>query len=307
VTTGDADAVAAGGVGGEPTAAVELAGAREAAIGALPIRRALPQRARRTIGAWCFLDHMGPTDVSALGDGLAPHPHIGLQTVTWLLSGQQLHRDSLGSEQPIRPGQLNLMTAGRGVAHSEERIEGTRGELHGVQLWVAQPAATRDTEAAFEHHPTLPQVEIGDGTATALVGTIGAMTSPARRDTDHVGAELLVRGDVLVPLDARHEHGLVVLDGLVDLEGQTLAPGTLAYLGVGRDELALVSRDGATAMLVGGVPFGESLVMWWNYVARSREEVVAAHDEWTARGERFGAVASPLPPIDVDPPPWSRP
>src|SRR5688572_17423403 len=137
-----------------PTAGpvLELLDARESRVGALTVRRALPQRARRTVGAWCFVDHLGPTPPGA-DVGIAPHPHSGLQTATWLLDGELLHRDSLGSEQEIRPGQLNLMSAGRGVAHSEEATGGRRERtLHGVQLWLAQPEATRHGPAAFEHH-----------------------------------------------------------------------------------------------------------------------------------------------------------
>ena len=132
---------------------VEVTDSRSAAVGALRVRRALPRRARRTVGAWCFADHIGPDQVTdEEGLDIGPHPHIGLHTVTWLLRGEVLHRDSLGTEQVIRPGQLNLMTAGHGVVHSEESAGAYRGELHGVQLWVAQPSATRDGAPDFEHH-----------------------------------------------------------------------------------------------------------------------------------------------------------
>jgi redox-sensitive bicupin YhaK (pirin superfamily) len=244
---------------------------------------------------------MGPGEViGTRGIGIGPHPHIGLQTVTWLVEGEVLHRDSLGTEQVIKPGQLNLMTAGRGVSHSEEGTGAYDGPLHGVQLWVAQPAETRDGEPAFEHHAELPQVELDGGTATELIGP----TSPARRDTDHVGFDLALRRTGVVPVDPTHEHALVVLDGEAAVHGEPVRPGHLAYLAPGRDELP-IATDGCRALLVGGVPFPETILMWWNYVGRTRDEITAAHDQWTARDERFGTVASPLDAIDVGPPPWS--
>src|SRR5437588_4829373 len=173
---------------------VEVLDSREAQVGALHVRRALPRRAHRTVGAWCFADHMGPASVTADERvDIGPHPHMGLQTVTWLLAGEFLHHDSLGSEQTIKPGQLNLMTAGNGVAHAEEATRQYAGELHGVQLWVAQPEETRHRAPAFEHHAALPKVELDGGEGTVIVGEMTSATSPARRDTDHVGVELALR------------------------------------------------------------------------------------------------------------------
>ena len=197
-------------------AAIEITPSREAEVGGHRVRRALPRRARRTVGAWCFIDHMGPASTSGAAAstvaGIGPHPHTGLQTVTWLVSGELRHRDSLGSDQVIKPGQLNLMTAGHGVAHAEE---GTayRGELHGVQLWVAQPDETRDGPAAFEHHAELPRVELAGGaTATVLVGELDGAGSPARRDTDHAGFDLSLQpGRSVIPVRADFEHAVVVL------------------------------------------------------------------------------------------------
>lgn len=311
--TPDDIAPQAGASGGEPgaekassTTPVEVTESHQAQVGDLVVRRALPRRHRRTVGSWCFVDHMGPTRVrSGRGIDIGPHPHIGLQTVTWLTKGEILHRDSLGSEQLVRPGQLNLMTAGNGVAHSEE---GTpyAGDLEGVQFWVAQPEATRHGAAAFEHHAELPQVELGHGVATVFVGELASVRSPARRDTDHVGVDLALRsGTTVVPLAPAHEHALVVLDGAVHVGSEVITPGHLAYLGPGRDELSLTVRGPARAMLVGGVPFPEPILMWWNYVARDRGEVISAHRDWTDRSDRFGVVGSPLARIDVDPPPWT--
>lgn len=281
---------------------------RAATVGALPVNRLVPRRARRTVGPWCFLDHMGPAAVSEqVGLDVGPHPHIGLQTVTWLFTGTILHRDSLGSEQLIRPGQLNLMTAGRGVAHSEETRGVYDGDVHGIQFWVAQPEATRHGEPAFEHHDDLPRLELSNGNATVLVGALAGLASPARCDTDHVGAELDLRpGESLVPLHPEHEYALVVATGSVQVDGVILTPGHLGYLGTGRDELAVATSEPARVMLIGGEPLTDELVMWWNYVARTRDEITAAHRSWTDDDGRFGAVDSPLARVDVDPPPWAH-
>lgn len=291
----------------EPVAAtVEVTAGREAEVGGFGVVRLLPRHPRRTVGAWCFADHMGPGRVSpGAGLDIGPHPHIGLQTVTWLVRGAVLHRDSLGSEQLIRPGQLNLMTAGHGVSHSEETDGVYRGELHGVQLWIAQPSATRDGPARFEHLAELPQVEDGGWSATVLIGGFAGADSPARRDSDHVGVELrLPGGAAVLPLHRSYEHALMVLDGAVAVAGQPLTPGRLAYLGVGREELAVESPGPARALLIGGVPFPEPVLMWWNYVARTRDEILAAHRAWSAGDARFGTVASPLERIDTPGPPW---
>lgn len=294
---------------GDLTPEIELVPSHEAQVGGFRVRRALPRRGRRMVGAWCFADHMGPATVSEdRGLDVGPHPHIGLQTVTWLTAGEALHRDSLGSEQRIAPGQLNLMTAGRGIAHSEEATGRYAGELHGIQLWVAQPEQTRHGAPAFEHHAEMPQVELDSGTATVLVGALLGAASPARRDTDHLGAELSLRaGTTELALEPAHEHALVVLEGRISVDGHDVQPGVLAHLGPGHAGVELRAGDEARVMLLGGAPFEEELVMWWNYVARTRDEVVDAHRAWSAADvDRFGEVDSPLPRIDTAPPPWDR-
>lgn len=306
------DAAPRADVGEPETCDLQILPGRKAQVGAFGVRRVLPRRERRTVGAWCFVDHMGPGHVAAdRGLDIGPHPHIGLQTVTWLVTGEILHRDSLGSEQLIRPGQLNLMTAGHGVSHSEETAGVYVGELHGVQLWVAQPAATRNGEPGFEHHPELPRSVLGEGVATVLVGEFGDVASGARRDTEHVGVDIeLGAGTTTVPLDHRFEYALVVLAGAVTIGSHRLEPGALGYIGTGRDDVPVVdaapaAADGPTrVLLIGGVPFDEPVLMWWNYVARTRDEITAAHRAWTAGAPRFGRVASPLPRIDANGPPW---
>jgi len=285
---------------------IEILEGRSARVGELSVRRALPTRGRRTVGAWCFLDHMGPQSLSPdISVDVAPHPHIGLQTVTWMFSGEFLHRDSLGSEQLIRPGQLNLMSAGRGVVHSEENPGPTSGDLHGMQLWIAQPSSTRDDAPAFEHHRDLPKFELANVEATVLVGEMGTAVSPARRDSDLMGAELrLYEGVSVLPLLARFEYALVVAHGRVRVGTAIVQPGQLAFLGSGRDEIALSTDSGAAAMIIGGVPFDERVFMWWNFVARSRDEVSEAWKAWASGDERFGRVASPLARIDAAAPVW---
>lgn len=288
-------------------AVVEVEPARVSQVGTLPVRRVLPHRWRRTVGAWCFADHVGPVSLDRMGGGgagIGPHPHTGLQTVTWVLSGELVHLDSLGSEQPIRPGELNLMTAGHGVAHAEED-PGRAGELHAVQLWVAQPESTRHAPPTFEHHTELPGAELDGATATVFVGEFAGATSPARRDSDHVGVDLaLARPGATVPLRAVYEHALIVLEGSVRIDGVTIDTGVLAYLGEGRDECRLEVTAPTRALVLGGVPFPEPLLMWWNFVARSREEVSEARNQWAGDDARFGSVASSLARIEVGRPPW---
>jgi quercetin 2,3-dioxygenase len=281
--------------------AVELWDGRSTEVGGLPVVRGLPRRERRTVGAWCFVDHFGPSDVAAAGMQVGPHPHTGLHTVTWVFEGVVLHRDSLGSEQLIRPGQLNLMSAGRGVAHAEETPKTASGRLHGLQLWVAQPEATRWGDADFEHHPSLPRAEVGAAMATVLVGTFAGARSPARADTSLVGVDLALAGasGTTLPLDPAFEHGLVVTEGAVHLveDDAVVRPGRFAFLGRGREELDLAGAPGSRALLVGGVPFEEPILMAWNFVVRTKAELDEAFSDWEAESDRFGAVRSPLPRI----------
>jgi redox-sensitive bicupin YhaK (pirin superfamily) len=286
--------------------AIEVIDGRATTVGELPVRRVLPRRGRRTVGAWCFADHMGPVAVDEFRTvEIGPHPHIGLHTVTWLVAGELLHRDSLGSEQPIRPGQLNLMTAGHGVAHAEESTNDYRGDLHGMQLWVAQPEETRHGAPAFEHHADLPQVSLGASEATVLVGEFGDERSPARADTDLVGLDAVLRAGVSTwPLRRDFEYAVVVIDGAVAVNDTVVAPGQLGYLGAGRDEIAVSTGDDARLLLLGGVPFDEPVLIWWNYVARSKDEVELAGQDWNAQSERFGRVDTSLARIASPVPPW---
>jgi redox-sensitive bicupin YhaK (pirin superfamily) len=304
---GTSEAPASEARASEPApACLEITPSRESMVGAMRVRRALPRRERRTVGAWCFADHMGPELVTETrGLDIGPHPHTGLHTVTWLVAGEVLHRDSLGSEQVIRAGQLNLMTAGHGVTHSEEATGRYRGQLHGVQLWVAQPEATRHGAAAFEHHAELPRVELGSAVATVLVGSFASATSSARHDTPLVGVDAaLGPGTGAWPLEPAFEYALVVLDGKVLVGEQVVEPGQLGYLGRGRAELVLAAAEPARLLLLGGEPFAEPIRMWWNFVIRDRDELDAAWRQWESGDDRFGRLRSPLPRIPAPPPFW---
>jgi redox-sensitive bicupin YhaK (pirin superfamily) len=299
----DADASA------DPTATtvappvLEITDGREAVVGTTKVRRLLPRHNRRTVGAWCFTDHFGPEEITETsGLDIGPHPHVGLHTVTWLLDGAMLHRDSLGSEQLIRPGQLNLMTAGEGIAHAEEHVPTYRGRMHGVQLWVAQPESTRHGSPAFVHHPELPQAEVSGAVGTVLVGELAGVASPARHDTELVGADLAIRpGATTWPLRQDFEHAIVVLDGEVAVADEVIRPGQLGYLGRGRDSLDLAALEPSRVLLLGGLPFEEPIVMWWNFVARTKEELGRARTQWSTYDERFGEVASTLARVPAPP------
>jgi redox-sensitive bicupin YhaK (pirin superfamily) len=296
---------------------VEVLTPREVPLGgprAMRVRRTLPQRHRSLIGAWCFVDHYGPDRVADTGGMVvAPHPHTGLQTVSWLFTGEVEHTDSAGHHAMVRPGEVNLMTAGRGISHSEVSTPGT-DVLHGAQLWVALPDGSRDTDPGFEHHT--PEPVTGEGwEARVFLGTLLGDTSPVDTHTPLLGVEVLLEGDGVLEadVDPDFEHGVLVDTGVVTVCGHETKPGDLAYVAPGRTTLRLeAGGERVRLLLLGGTPFGESIVMWWNFVGRSHEEVVAYRREWqeqiTRGGEvvadsrevadgRFGVVDHPLPPI----------
>ncbi|MFT5222599.1 MAG: redox-sensitive bicupin YhaK (pirin superfamily) [Glaciecola sp.] len=288
-------------------AGTEVKPGRIATVGGGRILRVLPTKGRRTVGAWCFTDLSG-TDAGQQQDPMevGPHPHMGLATVTWLLEGEALHTDSLGSEQVIRPGELNLMHAGAGIAHSEQ---GGPTRFRGAQMWVAQPEGTRHDASGFEHHGELPRVEVGPAAdATVFMGAIGdGPRSPARMDTALIGAQLDLRpGRTEVPVDVRHQHAIVPLDRPISVAGQRVEVGALALVATGTDVLPLEARDLPTSvLLLGGEPLGEEIQMWWNFVARTREELTQAWRDWQAHDEdRFGPVASSSGRIVAPTPPW---
>jgi quercetin 2,3-dioxygenase len=297
--------------------ALDLLPGKEVLLGeSTRVRRLLPTLGRRLVGAWAFVDHYGPDDVTTTaGMQVPPHPHTGLQTVSWLLEGSVHHRDSLGSDVTFGPRELPLMTAGLGIAHSEQSPVSHPRLLHGVQLWVVLPDAVRDRAPAFEHHASLPEFSSDGLSATVLVGEFGGARSAATTHTPLVGVdlELAPGSDVEVPLEPDFEYGLLSSAGAVEVEGVAVATGAMLYLGTGRRSLRL--RGGATVdgsstrlMLLGGEPFEERIVMWWNFIGRSGEEITDYAEQWNAESDRFGAVlgyegnrleAPPLPPVPL--------
>ncbi|AKN73106.1 pirin [Streptomyces sp. PBH53] len=275
---------------------VEVLTPRDVPLGgprAMTVRRTLPQRARTLIGAWCFADHYGPDDVSDTGGmDVAPHPHTGLQTVSWLFSGEIEHRDSLGSHAFVRPGELNLMTGGYGISHSEVSTPRTT-VLHGVQLWVALPEEHRATARDFRHHVPEP-VRTDGAEISVFLGSLAGAASPVPTFTPLLGAEIVLRprATVTLAVDPAFEHGLLVDRGTVRLADALLAPAELGYVHPGPRTLTLAneSDDTARAVLLGGTPFEEEIVMWWNFIGRSHEDIVRAREEWENSSERFGAV-----------------
>ena len=280
----------------------ELLEPREVPLGgprALTVRRTLPQRGRSLIGPWCFIDHYGPDPVTGPGAmTVPPHPHTGLQTVSWLFRGEIEHRDSAGNHAMVRPTELNLMTAGRGIQHSEVSTAAT-DTLHGAQLWVALPEAERLRAPFFEHYAPEP-VAFGAATLHVFLGRLAGEASPARAFSPIVGAQvdLPAGASVDLPVDPAFEHGVLLDVGSVTVDGVDVPRSHLAYSATGSDALRLeAGPDGARLLLIGGAPFGESIVMWWNFIGRSHDEVVAYRAEWQAdviAGERadgpFGAI-----------------
>ncbi len=262
---------------------------------AMTVRRTLPQRKRSLIGAWCFLDSYGPDDISASGGmRVLGHPHTGLQTVTWLFEGEVEHRDTLGTLRVIRPGEVNLMTAGAGIAHSEfSTPRATR--VHGAQLWIALPDARRHGARAFQNYAAT-QIAVGDARIRVFLGELAGERSPVETWTPVVGAEILLPagGSITLATDPAFEHGVLVDEGAIALDG---VPGTraqLLYRPAGNDTLTLSAAEDARLLLLGGAPLGEPIVMWWNFVGRSHEEIVEHRERWQAQlaaaeaGERDG-------------------
>ncbi len=262
---------------------------REVPLGgprAMTVRRTLPQRAVSLVGPWCFLDHYGPDEVGASGGMQVPrHPHTGLATVSWLFTGEVDHLDSAGNAARVRPGELNLMLAGRGITHSEFSTPETT-VLHGVQLWFALPEATRRSLPGFAHHVPEP-VQVGDATLRVFIGSLAGSVSPVdTRTGPMLGAEVLLPAggslvlDASTGLDPAFEHALLVDTGEVTLggdggDGVAVPTDHLAFLPCGHDRVEVRAGDADVRLvLLGGEPFGEQIVMWWNFVGRSHEEIV---------------------------------
>ncbi|PPI42215.1 MULTISPECIES: pirin family protein [unclassified Rathayibacter] len=283
--------------------AVEILEARLVPLGgprAIEVRRTLPQRSRSTIGAWCFADHYGPVRLGEeAGMDVPPHPHTGLQTVSWLFEGEIEHRDSVGSLAVVRPGELNLMTAGRGISHSEVSTGGAP-VLHGVQLWVALPEEARLVDPFFEHHRGVP-VDLPGALVRVFVGGMLGASVPASTFTPLVAAQIDLEpgARVELPVEESWEYGVLVDAGPVAVEGADVPRTDLAYLAPGRSHLVLTAGDaGARVVLLGGEPFAEELVMWWNFVGRSHDDVAAARERWQSDVIAGADPAGPFGTVD---------
>lgn len=295
--------------------AVPLGGVR-----AMTVRRTLPHRERRTIGAWCFLDHYGPDDVrSSEGMFVPPHPHTGLQTVSWLFRGEIEHRDALGSHQLIEPGEMNLMTAGRGISHSEVSTD-RDPVLHGVQLWTVLPKSLRNMAPEFSHTVAVHQsvlVTAGDVQASAdiyvFLGELGladdlTLRANAQGFSPLMGAEIVLPpfGELTAQADAAFEYGLLVDSGEATLNGAAIGTHALGVVDVGARSLRITAgAEGARLVLIGGEPLHEPFVMWWNFIGASHDDVVAAREAWMAEvfdrydGEHAGVADSTASPASA--------
>ena len=257
-------------------------------LGGFSVRRILPVARRRMVGPFVFFDHMGPAAFPA-GEGIdvRPHPHIGLATVTYLFEGEILHRDSLGIVQPIRPGAVNWMTAGRGIVHSErsgpeERARDAR--LHGIQSWVALPRGDEETAPAFHHHPaeTLPVVERDGAHMTLIAGTAYGANSPVATFSPTFYLDAVLEAGAAIDLPAEHEERAVyVVEGGVTLAGEDLAAGRMAVLAPGGAP-RITAKEASRLMLLGGAPMDGRRTIWWNFVSSSKDRIEQAKADWTA-------------------------
>jgi redox-sensitive bicupin YhaK (pirin superfamily) len=273
------------------------------------VLRALPTREQRMVGAWCFLDHLGPVDFPPdRGMHVAAHPHIGLQTFTWMIEGEALHHDSLGNRQIIRPGEVNLMTAGHGIAHTEDSVTpGSR--LHAVQFWIALPPEAADCPPAFAHHAELPHWQEGPAHFTLLAGSLGGRHAPTHLHSPLLGLDIRSASatELTLPLQADFEYAVLPLSGETSIAGEHFAANEFAYLRSGRETLSITLGAGTQLVLIGGEPFAQPVQMWWNFVAFERDTISLAQADWASGNSRFGPVQSPGENrLTAPPPPWQH-
>jgi redox-sensitive bicupin YhaK (pirin superfamily) len=254
----------------------------------ISIRRTLPHRDIKLIGAWCFVDHYGPTN-QAQAMQVAAHPHAGLQTVTWLFSGEVEHRDSVGSVQRINPGELNIMTSGNGISHSELSLQSS-SDLHGIQLWVALPEEARTISPTFDHFGNLPEIKTESFIAKVFIGELFGLKAPVNSYSQLAGAELnfISSASEVIELRADFEYGILVIEGEVKVQGSEVPVGSLLFLSTGNNQLAISAESGSRLVLLGGEPFNEPIIMWWNFIGRSHEEIVQMREDWELETARFG-------------------
>ncbi|PNQ74283.1 hypothetical protein BA950_14530 [Erythrobacter sp. SAORIC-644] len=261
-------------------------------LGQFEVRRVLPAKSRSMVGPFIFVDQFGPAQLD-LGSGMdvRPHPHINLATVTWLFEGAIDHRDSIGSFATIRPGQVNLMTAGKGIVHSERSPEAERKagpKLYGMQTWLALPDGREEIDPAFEAVTNLPVIEDGHAKAIVIMGELWGERAPTTTHADTIYAEIMLEPGGMIPLEEdADERAVMLVGGEASVDGHALTLYQLAVLQPGR-EMTLESRSGARVMLMGGEAFTTKRHAWWNFVSSSRERINQAKDDW--REGRFGTV-----------------
>jgi redox-sensitive bicupin YhaK (pirin superfamily) len=263
-------------------------------LGGFEVRRALPAAAKQMVGPFIFFDQMGPAEF-LIGPGIdvRPHPHIGLATVTYLFEGEVFHRDSLGSSVPIRPGEVNLMTAGRGIVHSERETSEARAgkrRLFGIQAWAALPKSHEEAAPGFIHHGTdeLPRIT-GEGKRVRLVmGQAYGVRSPVEFPHESLFAEAVLAPGAVLPLDPDHdERAVYVASGEIDVAGDTFGEGRLLVFKPG-DRISILATTQARLMLIGGDPMDGPRHIWWNFVSSSKERIRQAQEDW--RAKRFALV-----------------
>ncbi|MGX9606760.1 pirin family protein [Acinetobacter sp. T63] len=256
------------------------------------IKRALPSRHKRMIGAWCFLDHAGPVSFPQ-GDGLdvGPHPHIGLQTFTWMIEGTLMHTDSIGSKQLIRPKQVNLMTAGQGISHTEVAPE-QETHMHAAQLWIALPDAKRNMPSRFDHYPELPVVSRDGVEFTVLVGEFLETRSPVEVHSPLLALDLTAAETVRtrLQLNPAFEYGFMALEGTAHINQHELNEDNMVVLEPGLQDIEIELHQGARVLLLGGEPFESAILLWWNFVGRTQDELSEARDQWVNQDPRFGSI-----------------
>lgn len=263
-------------------------------LGGFEVRRALPAASKQMVGPFIFFDQMGPAEF-LLGTGIdvRPHPHIGLATVTYLFDGEIVHRDSLGTELPIRPGELNLMSAGRGIVHSErtsaeERAKGPR--VFGIQAWAALPKSHEEGTPTFAHHDAtdLPRISGEGKTVRLIMGSLYGERSPAIFPHESFYAEAVLAPGAVLPLDAEYEErGVYLVSGEIDVAGHVFGPGRLLVFRPG-DRISILAVSQARLMLLGGEPMDGPRHIWWNFVSSSQDRIAAAKADWKAK--RFEPV-----------------
>ncbi|WP_111858961.1 pirin family protein [Acinetobacter sp. CFCC 10889] len=256
------------------------------------IKRALPSRQKRMIGAWCFLDHAGPVSFPQ-GDGLdvGPHPHTGLQTFTWMIEGTMMHTDSIGSKQLIRPKQVNLMTAGYGISHTEVAPD-TETKMHAAQLWIALPDDKLNMAPQFDHYPELPIVTREGVEFTVLVGEYLNTISPVKVHSELLGVDLTAQASTTtrIPLNPQFEYGFLALEGTAIINGHELTDDNMVVLEPGLSEIEIQLHAGSRLLLLGGEPFESPILLWWNLVGRTQEELKIAREQWINHDTRFGSI-----------------